>query len=160
MTFYSLPLTPPRSTSAVRREMDRLFDDVFAGRPNSGWQPPVDAREDATGYTIELDLPGVAPDTLEVLAEDGVLTVRGTRPARELAASERVVFAEQFRGAFVRRFRLPKAADLQAVSATYAHGVLQVRIAKVAPAQPRRVPVTVATRQSDQAAVETPSAPA
>jgi HSP20 family protein len=149
MTLYTLPLTAVRTTSAVRRDLDRLFDDAFGTRAPGAWQPSADAREDATGYTIAMDLPGVSPDSLEVLAEDGALTVRGTRPVRELAAAERMVFAERPRGAFVRRFRLPKAADLQSVSATFEHGVLQVRIAKVAPAQPRRVPVTVATGASD-----------
>lgn len=149
MTLYTLPLTAARTTSAVRRDLDRLIEDAFGTRAPGAWQPLADAREDATGYSIDMDIPGVAPDSLEVLAEDGVLTVRGTRPARELAAAERVVFAERPQGAFVRRFRLPKAADLQSVSATFEHGVLQVRIAKVGPAQPRRVPVTVATRPSD-----------
>jgi HSP20 family protein len=152
MTFYSLPLTSPRTTSAVRREIGQLFDEVFSTRPATSWHPPVDVREDATGYTIDMDLPGVAPESLDVLAEDGVLTVRGSRPTRELAEHERVVFAEQVRGSFVRRFRLPQAADLEAVSATYTNGVLAVRIAKVAPAQPRRVPVMVAATDTAAAA--------
>ncbi|MCE2902345.1 MAG: Hsp20/alpha crystallin family protein [Gemmatimonas sp.] len=158
MTLYTFPLTAPRLTSSARRDLDRLLGETFSAQPASAWQPPVDAREDATGYTIDIDLPGVTPDSLEVLAEDGVLTIRGARPAREAATNEQVLFTERAQGPFARRFRLPKAADLQSVSATFTDGVLQVRIAKIAPAQPRRVPVTSARSQTEQTAA--PAAPA
>ncbi len=144
---YTFPLiATPLSTRAIRREMDRLFDDVFVPRPatrgTEGWQPAVSAREDATGYTVQVDLPGVQPDAVEVLAEEGVLTIRGTRPAVAPGASERQLVGEQPTGSFTRRFRLPKGADLQAISARHALGVLTVRVGKVAPSQPRRVPIT------------------
>lgn len=142
MPIRTVPLTAT-PTLTLRRELDRLFDDVFIPRPATHWQPTADAREDGSGFTLMLDLPGVPADSVEVLAEDGVLTVKGTRAAAALGEGERALFAELPRGAFARRFRLPKSADLQAISAAYAHGVLTVRIAKIAPAQPRKVEVTV-----------------
>jgi HSP20 family protein len=141
---YTFPIAPTFPASTFRRELDRMFDDVFTGRPADGqWQPQVTAREDGAGYTLEIDLPGVDPSQVEVLAEDSVLTVRGTRSRREPGEGEKVLFAEQPNGSFVRRFRLPKQADLQAVAASYALGTLSIHVAKIAPAQPRRVPVTV-----------------
>ena len=141
---YTFPIAPTFPTIALRREIERLFDDAAAARPASqGWTPAVSLREDAAGFTFELDVPGVDPDAVEVVAEDGVLTVRGSRATREATEGEKTVLHEAPRGTFARRFRLPKTADLQAVSATYALGVLTVQVAKVAPAQPRRVPVTV-----------------
>jgi HSP20 family protein len=145
MTIHTIPLTTTTlPTLSLRRELDRLFDDVFVNRPAAAWTPAADAREDSTGFTITLDVPGLAPESVEVLAEDGTLTVKGARPAATLAEGERTLFAERSQGAFQRRFRLPKSADPQAIEATYAHGVLSLRIGKLAPAQPRRVPVTVA----------------
>ncbi len=144
MTIHTIPLAATAASPlSFRRELDRLFDDVFVNRPTQGWQPPADAREDGTGFTLLLDVPGVTPDSVEVLAEDGILTVKGSRPAATLAEGERAVFVERTQGAFLRRFRLPKSADLQAIEATYSHGVLTLRIGKLAPAQPRRVPVNV-----------------
>ena len=160
MTYTFPMIATPLSTRAIRREMDRLFDDVFIPRPGTpgteGWQPAVSAREDASGYTVQVDLPGVLPDAVEVLAEEGVLTIRGTRPVVELGATERQLIGEQPTGSFTRRFRLPKGADLQAISARHALGVLTVRVGKVAPAQPRRVPITADTAPSGA----TDSAPA
>lgn len=142
MTIHTLPLSAALPTISIRREMDRLFDDVFAPR-GAAWQPTAEAREDAAGFTVTLDVPGVAPETLEVLAEEGVLQVKGARADRALEEGERTLFRETGRGAFARRFRLPKTADLQQVTANYAHGVLSVRVAKLAPAQPKKVQVSV-----------------
>lgn len=167
--------------TTFRRDLHRLFDEAFGpfaaaldpnapaamddanspanghanghpnGHPEPQWSPAVTARESASGYVFELDLPGVSPDTVEVLAADGVLTVRGNRPATELAEGEKAFFSERRQGHFARRFRLPKNADLQKVSASYALGVLTVSVARTEPAQPVRVPVTVAGTSPDQA---------
>ena len=46
-------------------------------------------------------------------------------------------------GAFHRRFALPKSADPEAVEAHYRNGVLEIRVAKRAEVQPRRIEVNV-----------------
>lgn len=146
---YTFPLRTSFPSASLRRDMHRLFDEAMNTRPSTVWQPTVNAREDASGYTLDVEIPGVAPESVEVLAEDGVLTVRGTRVARTLGDDERALFSEQRAGTFDRRFRLPKSADLQAVQATYALGVLSIRVSKVTPSQPRRVPITVQTPVAD-----------
>lgn len=178
MTRFPFPPAGPfagttfRGTT-FRRDLHRLFDEAFGpfaaaldpnapaatgdanghatGHQEPQWSPAVTARESASGYVFELDLPGVSPDAVEVLAADGTLTVRGDRPAAELADGEKAVFSERRQGHFARRFRLPKNADLQKVSASYALGVLTVSVAKTEPAQPVRVPVTVTGTSADQA---------
>lgn len=166
MTFYSFPLNGAAlgnrsidaSTSSpatgLRRELDRLMSEVFgaphaegSGQPGT-FRPATDAVEDATSFTLTLDLPGVPADKLEVLAEEGVLTIKGERARAALPREEaRALFAERVEGRFERRFRLPKTADASAIEAMAADGVLSVRIAKVAPTQPRRVTVNVAQPQ-------------
>lgn len=159
MTIYSFPLNgaslrgaamtgTPAAPTGLRREMDRLVSEVFgAARPDAlgqsaAFAPAADAIEDAASFTLTLDLPGVRADKLDVLAEEGVLTIRGER-IRAAANHEgaRTLFAERSAGSFERRFRLPKAADSSAIEATLQDGELTVRVAKVAPAHPRRVPV-------------------
>jgi HSP20 family protein len=146
MTLYSFPMTAQVAPAGMRREMDRLVQEVFGNDALNGggmWSPATDGVEDATGFTLELEIPGIAPDAVELVAEDGVLIVRGEKTRAALDEGQRAFLGERVHGAFERRFRLPKSADLSAIEARYAHGVLTVRIAKVAPAQPRRVPITV-----------------
>lgn len=165
MTVYSLPFDSTFSPNGVRRDMNRLMQEVFqTTRSAVGPQMPrADATEHPHGFTLELELPGISPDRVEVVAEDGVLVVRGGHETREATEGSRVIFAERSVGQFERRFRLPKSADLNAIEATYADGVLTISVPKVAPAQPRRVQVTVdqrvrsaSERQSVGAGSETP----
>ncbi|MBL0940170.1 MAG: Hsp20/alpha crystallin family protein [Gemmatimonadaceae bacterium] len=142
MSYYRFSVPAQAPITNFRREMDRLFEEVFTGRASGTWQPSATAREDQQGFSLDLDIPGVPVDNVEVLAEDGVLTIRGERAQRALAEGERAVISETARGKFVRQFRLPKSADLQAIQASHDNGVLSIRIAKVAPLQPRRVPVS------------------
>ena len=151
MSYYRFPLPSLMHTAFQaaapmthrRPQLERAFDE-FLGTTATTASVAVDAREDATGYTLEMDIPGIAPDSVEVVAEDGQLVVRSKREEREVAEGEKVLFAERSKGEFERRFRRTKVAALSQISASYAYGVLTVRIAKVAPAQPKRVPVTVA----------------
>lgn len=154
MSYYRFSVPTQAPITNFRREMDRLFEEVFSGRPSSAWHPSVSAYEDGQGFSLALDIPGVPVANVEVLAEDGVLTIRGERTPHSLTEGERAVMSETPRGKFVRQFRLPKTADLQAIQASHDNGVLSVRIAKVAPPQARRVPVS--TVSSDVTAAPGP----
>jgi HSP20 family protein len=150
MTVYPFPMTASVSPAGVRREMDRLVQEVFGnsnGLQRAGWTPPTDAIEDSTGFTLEMEIPGIAPESVELLAEDGVLIARGEKSQGSLCQDApegtRMLFAERAGGSFERRFRLPKSADLGSIEARYRHGVLTVRVAKHAPAQPRRVEIKI-----------------
>lgn len=161
MTVYRIPvpsvLRAAFPTNGLRAEMERAMDEVFA--PRTEWPlPAADAREDATSFTLELDLPGVAAEHVEVTAEEGVLTIRAERRAREVATDERFVIAERAYGKVERRFRLPKTADQNAITASFTNGVLTVRIAKLVPAQPRRVPISVNVAAPTPSVAETSSA--
>ncbi len=151
MTLYPFAMTAPVTPTGMRREMDRLVQDVFGNgvisNRHPAWVPAADATEDAAGYTLVLDVPGLAPDQIELMTEDGMLVVRGSRPERESEDGVKTVFSERAKGNFERRFRLPKHADVGAVEARYSHGELTVRIAKVAPAQPRRLTIAVENGQ-------------
>jgi HSP20 family protein len=141
MTTVHVPLFPVLPSLNARVHVHRLLDELRTTPTPAHWEPAAEVREDATGYTLTLELPGVPPEGVELLADGGTLLVRGERGARPLATGERAVLQERQGGPFARRFRLPKQADLQDVTATAAHGLLTIRVAKVLPAQPRRIVV-------------------
>jgi HSP20 family protein len=141
-----------RTAHPFERAVSTLFQDAFpaasARATPAPWRPSTDVIEDANGWTISLDVPGVTPDALEIVQEARQLTIRGSRSVRRTedaaeSAGERRVQWERVDGAFERRFELPEAADLERLQAELAHGVLTVRIGKVAPAQARRITVHV-----------------
>jgi HSP20 family protein len=143
---YRVAFTAPTFDSSLRglrRDMDRAFSELFTSSPVSGaTTPSADIVEEESGWTITLDLPGVRPESVEVLTEDRVLTIRAERVSTPLAEGAKRITQERSAGTFSRQFRLPRAADLDQIRASAELGVLTLRIGKVAPAQPRRVQVT------------------
>ena len=127
----------------LRREIDRLFEDTFGGDPRrSGWAPAVDIREDNKEIALEVELPGIKPRDVEVVAENGVLTIRGEKQSASTEGSEgRYHVVERSYGSFTRSFQLPTGVDEQRIEADFADGLLTVRIPKAALAQPRRIEI-------------------
>lgn len=132
-------------------EMDRLVSAVLpATEPNAvhgaelAWVPAVDVEEREDGLRLAFEVPGVAPDALEVTVDDRVLTVSGerrfTQPEGE---AERIAYRLERRfGRFARSLTLPKTVDPDRIQARYEHGVLQLLVPKRPEAQPRRIAVT------------------
>ena len=138
---------------SLRRDIDRLFEDVL-GRDamQGGWAPAVDVREDEEALVLELELPGVSPEQVEVTAENGILTVRGEKRSERKEGDEerRWHLVERSYGAFRRSFQLPKGVDEGQIGAGFDHGVLTVRVPKSALPQPRKIQVRGATEGSRQ----------
>lgn len=134
----------PAPVFGLRREMNRLFDDVLTRTmPATAWLPPVDVREDAGELLITVELPGVKPEDVEVTTEGGVLTVRGTKHAeRKEGEDERYHLLERTYGTFTRSFRLPKVIDDSKVSAGFENGVLSIHVPKAALPQPRKIAIS------------------
>lgn len=133
----------------LQRDLDRLFGgspalaDEASVAP-SDWLPPVDIKEEAAGFVIHADVPGVDPKDIEVTLEKGVLTIRGERKTETREENDGLRRVERVSGQFFRRFSLPEAAAQDGVEARYANGVLEVRIPKQPQAEPRRIKVTAA----------------
>lgn len=140
MRYRSLQTTP---AFTLRREIDRLFDDTFGARTQRAWLPEADVRESADAYEFELELPGVAPEQVELTADNGVLTVRGEKRARERREGEdaRAHIVERSFGTFLRAFQLPQGVEDGGISAEFEHGVLTVRVPKAQRPKPRRIEV-------------------
>jgi HSP20 family protein len=130
------------------REIDLSFNARSdASQPavadSSAWRLSVDLQEESDRFVLRADVPGVAPKDIEVSAEDGMLTVRGERPARKRVSSDGFEHIERACGTFSRRFTLPDSARAEAIKAHYADGVLEIEIPKQPRVEAKRIPVTV-----------------
>ena len=131
-----------------QRELDQAFSGALGGSEpviasNATWTPSVDVREENERFVVFADLPGVAAKDIEVSAEDGVLTIRGDRPANEHVGNTGFERIERVTGAFLRRLTLPESAQAEIIKANYANGVLEVVIPKAPRVEAKRIPVTV-----------------
>jgi HSP20 family protein len=105
----------------------------------SEWAPAVDIREFLNVYVISADLPGLAPEDIEVTVDGHLLTLRGTRPPPP--DPEAYARRERPTGVFYRRFQLPEGIDPEGISAGGRNGVLEVTIPRRRREPHQRIPV-------------------
>jgi HSP20 family protein len=125
--------------------MNRLFDDVFRAFDDSrlwgGAWPRVDVDETDKEYRVTAELPGLEERDVEVLLQEGILTVRGEKKL-ETEAQNRS-YSERFHGHFERHITLDRDVEDSAVKATFKNGVLTVTVPKNARAieRAKRIPI-------------------
>ncbi len=106
-----------------------------------GWTPSLDLTEDEEHLIVELEAAGLKKEDFEISLHGDALTVSGERRA---PADEGESFrSERFFGKFSRSLELPMAVTPDGVSATYADGVLTVRLPKAEASKPRKIDVQV-----------------
>jgi len=120
-------------------EYNRLNDDASVATAN--WAPSVDISEDDNGFTLLADIPGVAPENIDISMEKGVLTIKGERQSENTEENENYRRVERVSGQFYRRFTLPDSADSDKIEAKSEHGVLKITIPKQEVAVSRRIEV-------------------
>lgn len=128
--------------SAMRREMERLFDDFGRGwispsefgGSSAFLSPKVDISETQSGLEMVAELPGIAEKDIDLEIDDGVLTLKAEHVSahEEKDEKRRYHLVERSQGTFLRRFQLPFAADEEKVSARFENGVLRVSIPRAA----------------------------
>jgi len=136
------------------RDVDRLFQQLWQSQ-QSGPRPmamPMDAYRKEDSFLLQLDLPGVAPDSIELTVEENVLTISAERPAPPTGEGVESVIAERTFGTFSRQVVLGKTLDSESIEANYEGGVLTVAIPVAEKAKPRRIEVSVGSDQKQLSA--------
>lgn len=101
--------------------------------------PAVAVCEDADGYTIEAEMPGVTKDGVHVIVENGELTFTGAKAPRP--ESQRL-YGEVARADYRRVFDLDPEVDTGKITARIDQGVLVLRLPMAQDRKPRRISVT------------------
>jgi HSP20 family protein len=135
-------LEPFADLARVRNLIDRAFEETAAAKTQAtrAWRPPVDLFEDENAFTLQLELPGVDREKIEVEVTHEELVIRGERPYVKPEAGN-IVHSERVYGQFQRSFRLGVPVQNNAVEAQYADGILTVRLPKTESVKPRRIEV-------------------
>lgn len=102
--------------------------------------PAVDIWEDAEGIVVKADLPGVSKESLSIGVDGETLTIEGGMTLGEPAKLQDV-YAEVRVAQYRRSFILGRDLDSEKIAASFANGVLELRIPRSESARPRRVAV-------------------
>ena len=143
----------PATLNELRSEFDNALGSVSGNiRRTLHCPAPLAVFEADDGVTLEIDVPGIPRDAIEISVEDGVLTVTGSRPASSCAG--KLKHCERTSATVRRSVQLDDTLDVQAISAELSDGVLRIVVPRRSEAQPRKVLVKI---RSAEPANSTPS---
>ncbi len=136
---------------SLHREVNRLFDEAFRGfdlpasfgrlAPLGGAWPKLDISDTEKELKVTADVPGLEEKDIEVLLDDGTLTLRGEKTA-ETNDKDRQ-FSERFYGRFERRIPLDCEVAEDKVTAAFKNGVLTVTLPKTERAATRSKKIAI-----------------
>lgn len=138
--------TPNRTLRDLQREVDSIFDRFFGGDRGDGstsavWAPRTDLAETDEAYRMQVDVPGMSKDDININLQNNTLTISGERSSERKEESEEYVRVERAFGNFHRTFTLPDAVDQENIEATYDEGVLTVNIPKTEKSTRRQIEI-------------------
>ena len=115
------------------RESDRSQAEQFI-------TPPASVREIGDGYMLEIEMPGVKKDGLEISVENNELTIIGRRslPVVEGTLIHRESRTENFR----RAFEIDPSIDADKISAKIVQGLVTLTLPKAEHVKPRKITVS------------------
>lgn len=140
------------------REIDRLFQQALGGPGERNWGMPMDAYRKDDMFLLQLDVPGIAAEAVELTVDNNVLTIKATRHAPTMQEGVEPVIAERPWGEFTRQVLLGNNLDVSKIRADYDAGVLTVSIPVAEHAKPRRIDVSVREAPASVGAPRRPEA--
>lgn len=99
--------------------------------------PAVNLHHDAEGFTLEVEMPGVRKEGVDITYDDGKLTLTGHRT--EVSAAGKAVYAESAGQVYRRVFDLDPSVDAGNIRASIDQGLLTVFLPKAEASKPRKI---------------------
>ncbi len=139
---------PFRGLSEIHTEMNRLFDTLLdrpvgLGMTERLWAPAMDMYETKDDLYVQVELPGVKENEVQVSITNGVLTVKGERAQQQELRDDNSRRLERWFGKFERSIELPMAVQSDKVKATYRDGVLEIKLPKAEAVKPKEIKIDV-----------------
>jgi len=127
---------PFREMDEFRRGFDQLNTmlsdmDVVRKDAFTSFTPAVNTREGEFAYHVEVDLPGVKKEDININVEKNIVTLSGERKTSKELKKEDYYKVESEYGKFERSFSLPENTDVENIRAETTDGVLEVIIPKL-----------------------------
>jgi HSP20 family protein len=122
--------------------VEEMFETIRTLGPSvPGRHPRVEMAESSDAYYIQLDLPGVSKESLDVNAVGDELRLSGRRTRPEYPDGAVVQRTERAYGRFQRSFRIPGDADADGIHAKLEDGILHIRLPRHGGGEGRKVSI-------------------
>lgn len=125
---------PPKDFFDIEKRLGRMMRNMSLIRMSplekNGWFPAADIYESDQEIIVYMDVSGVNPQTLSVIAEETALTVSGERNIKVDTNIKSIHQLEIERGVFKRTLTLPSPIDVSATTSTSKNGFLIVQLPK------------------------------
>jgi len=132
------------------RDLDTLLSRLSGQQASSGGIMPMDAYRRGDDVWVQIDLPGVKAESLDMTVERNMLTISAERDWQR-QDGDQAYFGERYRGAFRRQIQLGDGLDLEHLEADLHDGVLTVRIPVAEQAKPRKVELSQGAKTAPEA---------
>ena len=103
--------------------------------------PAVDIQEQEDAFVVQASLPGVRPEDVRIEARGNQVTLSGQVQKQQETERGNYLVRERRIGQFYRRFTLPTEVNSDAAEASFANGILTLRLPKSEAERTRQIPV-------------------
>ncbi len=129
----------------LQNEMERWFGSGLASLPDivneDTYLPKANFHESDSEYALQIDIPGIKKEDVNIEIEGNTLTVSGERMSEVDKREAKRHYTESRYGSFARSFVLPQVIDEKKVSAVYKDGTLKVTVPKAISATVKTVAI-------------------
>ena len=125
---------PVDDVFGFQREVDRLFNQFWNDLPTrtaAGQSPLFQVNTTDDGWRIDVPLPGIDPEHVNLEVAGSTLTIRAEEPAEKDGQALR----------YEQSFTIPQFLDLEKISASHKHGMLRLTVPLKDSVKPRRVQI-------------------
>ena len=134
----------------IRRGFDMLHNMINSVEQNRGnevsladFVPSVNTREGEYAYHVEVDLPGIKKEDVDISVDGNVLTISGERKVKNEVKEDDYYKVESKYGKFSRSFTLPEEVNSEKVNAKFEDGLLKITLEKVVEKAPEEKVIEV-----------------
>jgi len=125
-----------KGVEVVSNKVGEAFDNLASYLPFSNF-----AKKESGTFHLEVDLPGVKKEDINLKVEDNILIVSAVRHFRDELTRDDYYICESAFGKIERRYMLPDTVDTNKIKAEFKDGRLEIELEKTKKAKPKSISI-------------------
>lgn len=104
--------------------------------------PKTDITENESEYHLEVELPGVTQDNIDLKIDSNILTIEGKKEQSTEKKDHNYHMQERYYGSFSRSISLPSNVDEEHIEANFKDGILSIKIPKKEQSKAKKIKIS------------------